>query len=406
MQRVGGQDRHRSRAGHAEADFLTRGAADPYAFLMPTDAAPLAAIGALPHVTAIGRRLNVGGLISFRDATMSFVGAGIEPAKEERVARNLRFTSGSNLDAASGDEIIVGQGLAANLGIETGSRVVLVSSTRSGGTNAVELVVRGIFTSQIQAFDEIAVRMPLPVAQKLLRVKASHVWVVSLDGAAATDAVADAIRALPATASFDVRRWIDLSDFYTKTVDFMSGQLGVMRVFIGLIVVLGVSNMLVMNVLERTGEIGTMLALGNRRSSVVRLFVVESAYSRTDRRRSGRGLCVARRAGDLGDRRPDAAAARLDRRLSGRDPRAAAHARDRIRHHGADHAARRPLPRPPRRRGWSSSMRCDTTDDRHDPHRTTADASLPSFARSAHGSAASSCGSPTATSRGSAGAPR
>ena len=36
--------------------------------------------------------------------------------------------------------------------------------------------------------------------------------------------------------------------------------------------------MLIMNVLERTGEVGTLLALGDRRRNVTMLFLVESLY--------------------------------------------------------------------------------------------------------------------------------
>jgi putative ABC transport system permease protein len=61
-------------------------------------------------------------------------------------------------------------------------------------------------------------------------------------------------------------------------VTFLSGQLGVMRFLIAVIIVLGVSNMLIMNVLERTGEIGTLMALGIRRRKVVALFLTESFY--------------------------------------------------------------------------------------------------------------------------------
>ena len=51
-----------------------------------------------------------------------------------------------------------------------------------------------------------------------------------------------------------------------------------MRLLIAVIIVLGVSNMLIMNVLERTGEIGTLMALGNRRRAVISLFLTESFY--------------------------------------------------------------------------------------------------------------------------------
>jgi len=40
-------------------------------------------------------------------------------------------------------------------------------------------------------------------------------------------------------------------------------------------IVLGISNTQTMNVLERTGEIGTLLAMGTRRAVILRLFVYE-----------------------------------------------------------------------------------------------------------------------------------
>ena len=66
---------------------------------------------------------------------------------------------------------------------------------------------------------------------------------------------------------------------YDSTADraraLFSQQMTVLRAIIGVIIVLSISNMLVMNVLERTGEIGTLLAVGFRRSKVMQLFAVE-----------------------------------------------------------------------------------------------------------------------------------
>ena len=44
---------------------------------------------------------------------------------------------------------------------------------------------------------------------------------------------------------------------------------------IGVIIVLGISNTLTMSVLERTGEIGTILAIGTRPQRVLELFVLQ-----------------------------------------------------------------------------------------------------------------------------------
>ena len=48
-----------------------------------------------------------------------------------------------------------------------------------------------------------------------------------------------------------------------------------MRLILGLIIVLSISNTLIMNVLERTSEIGTLLAMGARRRQILKLFLSE-----------------------------------------------------------------------------------------------------------------------------------
>jgi putative ABC transport system permease protein len=258
--------------------FLERGAADPYAYLLPDSPGELNAIAALPHVTAVEQRLNFNGLLSHGDDTLSFVGVGVEPAADAIVTHNLTYLSGSALTADAEDEVVVGQGLANNLGIHTGDRVVLLINSARGGVSAVEATVHGVFSSGFRAFDEVALRTSLAAARKLMKTRGAHNWVVVLDDADEVDATAAKIGGMLDATRFHVVRWIELADAYTKTVTFLSGQLGVMRVLVAVIIVLGVSNMLVMNVLERTGEIGTLMALGTRRRRVVTLFVLESFY--------------------------------------------------------------------------------------------------------------------------------
>jgi putative ABC transport system permease protein len=267
--------------GHVQVTkqgWFENGTANPYAYFLPGNAPELQKLAELPHVKAIGQRLQFNGLINANEASLSFVALGVEPDREAIVSRNLTFLSGSNLDRADANEVVVGEGLAANLGVKVGDRVVLLVNSASGSVRATEVTVRGIFSTQVRAFDEVAIRTPLAIARKLMRTDGAHVWVVSLDDEKWVDETMARVKALVDPARFDVVSWIDLADVYTKTKTFMSGQLGVMQFFVATIIVLGVSNMLIMNVLERTGEIGTLMALGARRRKVTTLFLVESMY--------------------------------------------------------------------------------------------------------------------------------
>ena len=69
--------------------------------------------------------------------------------------------------------------------------------------------------------------------------------------------------------------WYQLADFYNKTVVLFSKQLVVMRVIVAVIIVLSISNTMVMGVMERTGEIGTAMALGATRTQIGAQFMVE-----------------------------------------------------------------------------------------------------------------------------------
>jgi putative ABC transport system permease protein len=120
-------------------------------------------------------------------------------------------------------------------------------------------------------------RLPLGLAQSLLRVDGAHSWLVLLDRTEDTDAYLARFRArFPAAAhTLEFVPWYERADFYTKTVALFSQQMAVLRLIIGVIIVLSISNLLVMSVLERTGEIGTLLAVGFRRDKVLRLFAAE-----------------------------------------------------------------------------------------------------------------------------------
>jgi putative ABC transport system permease protein len=267
-----------SRLGHLQIvrpGYLDSGAANPLAYLIPDDPSLRQRIAALPDVVAVAPRVNVNGLLSHGDSTISFLGEGIDSKSESPFDPFVIIAAGEGMSASVPDGIIVGKGLANNAGIKPGDRVVLVVNRRSGGVNAVEATVRGLFSTATKAYDDTALRMPIAMAQRLLGTSAAHAWVVILDDTERTDEVAAQIRAIVDSRQFEVVPWYRQADFYLKTVALFSKQVAVLKLIIAIIIVLSVSNTLMMNVLERTAEIGTMMALGANSRTVLRRFLSE-----------------------------------------------------------------------------------------------------------------------------------
>jgi putative ABC transport system permease protein len=221
--------------------------------------------------------LAVTGLISHGETTVAFVADGVDPQKDAELSKALRITEGRNLGDVTAKEVILGRGLARTLNLHPGATVALLITTTGGSINAIEAKVAGIFVSSNQAYDDSALRLPISLAQSLLRVNGAHVWLVLLDETERTDEYLERFRArFPMSANrLEFTPWYQQADFYNKTVALFSQQMNVLRLIIGAIIVLSISNLLVMNVLERTGEIGTLMAVGLKRNKILRLFAIE-----------------------------------------------------------------------------------------------------------------------------------
>jgi len=269
-----------SQYGHIQVTrkgYFEEGTADPFAYLLPTNAPELDAIARLPAVRVLGQRLAFSGLVSIGDETVSFVAEAVEPDKEQLLSSSLRIPKGANLSVDEPNGIILGLGLAANLGVDVGDKVVLIANTAKGGVNAVDCRVRGFFSTMSKAYDDVALRVPLPIAQKLLKVDGAHVWALLLEDTEQTRPTLTMLRERFANRDLVFTEWIELADFHVKAVSLFNKQVGVMRFIIAVIIVLSISNTMMMTVMERTSEIGTSMALGLTRRKILRMFLIEGA---------------------------------------------------------------------------------------------------------------------------------
>lgn len=274
-----------SQLGHLQivrSGYFEAGKADPYRFLFPDDLGQDLSKNFTPKknsppIKTIVPRLSFSGLVSHGDATLSFIGEGVDPQEQVYFGNALQISSGSNLSADHPDHLIMGAGLARNIGVEVGDQVVLLVNTATGGINAVEMTVGGLFTTVTKSYDDSALQLPIDTARKLLRTEGAHSWVVLLNDTRQTDAVLAALRDKLPSERFEIVPWYQLADFYNKTTVLFSKQVQAIKLIIALIILLGISNTMTMNVMERTGEIGTAMALGVKKSDILRQFLCEGA---------------------------------------------------------------------------------------------------------------------------------
>jgi putative ABC transport system permease protein len=259
----------------ARHGYWAGGAADPSKFLVKPSPPAIEALAHDPRVKAIAPRLQFNGLAVVGETSLPFLAIGVDPAVEEKVSGVLRIVDGEKLSVADAAEALLGTGLATALGVKHGDTVALIVTTAAGGVNAAEVVVRGTFTAEVKAIDDTALRVPIGLARSLTRLNGTHMWSVALKNTAMTDEFAAQAERTLAGSGLDYRPWQALADFYNKTRELFQSQMNFVVLIIGMIVVLLISNLMIMNVLERTGEIGTMLALGTPRREVLRGFLVE-----------------------------------------------------------------------------------------------------------------------------------
>ena len=268
-----------SQLGHIQvtrSGYTEQGTADPFNYLLPETTPIQKIIMSDPHVEVLAPRLYISGLISHGDNTVSFIGQGVDPDTEKELSKNVIVSEGKDLTTDMPNGLTMGRGLAKNLGVSPGDSVVLLVNTPSGSLNAIEATVSGLFYSSIKTFDDTALRLPIVTARSLLRVSGAHAWLLLLDK---TDQTTDTLQrlrnSLGADSGLELTPWYELSDFYQKTVALFSKQVHVVRIIIALIIVTSISNLLIMSVLERTGEIGTLMAIGIKRSRILWMFISE-----------------------------------------------------------------------------------------------------------------------------------
>ncbi len=253
-------------------------------------------IAAVEGVTTVSPRIAFGGMLSLPDVegapdeesagkTGFLQLTAFDPALEPRVTpqRVKWLGKGAHLSTVDAPELVLNADMAKSLATEvTGAEVsserwpALLSADRDGALNGEGVRIAGTLVSATPG-DRRVGYVPLATAQRLLRME-GRVTEYALAVTKLEDAprVRDGVRATLGP-EYEVHTWDEVMPFVKQLVGHQDVIFGIMTSVFLLTVLLGIVNVMLMNVLERVREIGTMLAVGTRRWQVVSLFLLEGA---------------------------------------------------------------------------------------------------------------------------------
>lgn len=236
-------------------------------------------VSSVPGVTMVSARLGFFGLISNGETTISAQGVGYDPAKETHLQKSLSVEQGRGLQPGSKSDVVIGAGLQKRLNAKVGDTLTVISYTLDGVVNAADLRVAGIFRIGTEDVDAHVFMLPLASAQTLLDTDAVESVTVRLAETDATDSLLPKIDSLARSFNSDLRArsWYEISDHYRQIERFYRVQNNVIETILVSLVILSILNSVGMSVYERTGEIGTVRALGERPSTVVLQFLLEGS---------------------------------------------------------------------------------------------------------------------------------
>jgi ABC-type lipoprotein release transport system permease subunit len=240
--------------------------ADPQAVVNAAEANPL--------TLAATQRIGTGGLITSREGAFAVGITGVEPEKEMTVnviGQNIK--EGRNLTSNDLDNILIGKGLAGVMGVTVGDRVTLVGRSQHDQMRQRTMTIVGIFDLGMADIEKQTVYISLGEAQSLYELESPTEVAIFLQRLGQESEVINGMK--PGLPGYEIESFQANYPDLASAINTKGGVMNVFSVIIIAIAGVGILNLLLMAVYERTREIGVLGAMGLKPNQISLLFVLE-----------------------------------------------------------------------------------------------------------------------------------
>ena len=231
-----------------------------------------AQVEALPEVQSAAPVLWIGGLLGTAQESVGIELVGIDPDDAFHAPIREGITAGEFLKSDDRARILIGQGLADEMGITVGRRVSVAASNANGLSQEGIFTVVGLVDTGFPSIDQHRVILPLAQAQSFSRVgnRVSSI-ILMLQDQEDTAHVATML----AGPDTQVLTWEELNRLILESVENGLIFYYVLYGIVFLVVAVLIANTLLMSVFARAREIGILSSFGMNRGEITLLFLIE-----------------------------------------------------------------------------------------------------------------------------------
>lgn len=248
------------------------------AFILPNANALIKEVQSLPAVKIAVPRALVQGMLITTTGSAGVQINGVVPALEYNASQlKKKIVAGDGFHEGKKNEIIIGKKLADKMKLKLGAKLVLTFTDTSDNLVSSAFRVAGIYQSGNAPLDELNVYVSLATLNEyLLTGNAFHEIAIILKNDEDLQLMDEQLKNEYPTLL--VQSWEDISpetELMVKTVDEYSY---IIMIIILVALAFGILNTMLMSVLERTREIGMMVALGTAKLKVFLLILTETFF--------------------------------------------------------------------------------------------------------------------------------
>lgn len=232
----------------------------------------------MQQVRLVAPRSIVQGMLATTTGSAGVQVNGVIPSMEYDISRlKKKIIEGEGFHKDKKNEIVIGKKLAGKMKLALGSKLVLTFTDTSGGIVSAAFRISAIYQSENTPLDELNVYVEMNELNDLLLIDESyHELAVLLHRDGDVDLMQQQL--IQKFPGYTIETWKEISpetDLLVKTVDQYSYIIMVIILFA---LTFGIINTMLMAILERTREIGMMVALGTKRVKVFLLVLMETVF--------------------------------------------------------------------------------------------------------------------------------